>query len=119
MASLEIQGDALLLRMTAGEKLAALRGDVRVPLAAIRAISVEPQPWSALCGIRAPGTGIPGVVAYGVRRDTGGRPHFAAVHGRGAAVRVELNATAPYSRLLVTVEDPAEVVARLVRATAP
>ena len=37
---------------------------------------------------------------------TGDRPDFAAVHGRGPAVRVELGAEAAFGRLLVTVEDP-------------
>ena len=56
-------------------------GDIAVPLSAVREVSVEPDPWSALRGIRAPGTGFPGVIAYGVRRMTGGRPDFAAILG--------------------------------------
>ena len=103
--------------MTTLEKLAAMYHEVRVPLATVRAITVEPDPWCALRGIRAPGTGVPGVIAYGVRRATGGRPDFAAVHGRGPAVRVELAPPARFGRLLVTVADPVGTVAAVTRGT--
>ncbi len=92
-----------------------MRGDVRVPLSAVEAISVDVDPWCALRGIRAPGTGFPGMAAYGVRRLTGDRPDFAAVHGRGPAVRIELSSDAAYRRLLVTVTDPDATVAALRR----
>ena len=76
-------------------------------------MSAEQDPYSALRGIRAPGTGVPRMCAYGVRLMTGGRPDFAAVHGRGPAVRVELGPDAPFGRLLVTVDDPQTEVAAL------
>lgn len=107
-----------MVTLTAAERLAAMRREVRVPLAAIRAVCAEADPWSALRGIRAPGTGIPGVVAYGVRRMTGGAPDFAALHGRGPAVRVELWPEAPFGRLVVSVADVAATVAA-VRAQVP
>jgi hypothetical protein len=113
VASLVTQGDELVVRLSRVERLAALRRDVRVPLSAVEAVSVDPEPWCALRGVRAPGTGLPGVVAYGVRRLTGARPDFAAVHGSGPAVRVELGATASFGRLLVTVADPHATVAAL------
>ncbi|GAC1582394.1 MAG: hypothetical protein NVS3B18_15890 [Candidatus Dormibacteria bacterium] len=116
MAALVIRGDELVLRLTGVERLAALHGDVRVPRASVRAIGVKPDPWCALRGIRAPGTGLPGVVAYGVRRSTGDRPDFAALRGRGPAVRIELAPPCRFARLLITVPDPEATVAA-VRAT--
>jgi hypothetical protein len=115
VASLEVESDQLVIRLSAVEQAAALRREVRVPLASVSAVCAEPDPWGALRGIRAPGTGIPGVVAYGVRRVTGGAPDFAAIHGCGSAVRVDLTPGAPFGRLVVTVED-AERVADKVRA---
>jgi|SRR5665213_1110709 hypothetical protein len=115
MATLAIQGDELWVRLARLEKLAAMHGDIRVPLSAVSAITVENDPWGALRGIRAPGTGIPGLIAYGVRRATGGRPDFAAVHGRRPAIRVELGPLARFERLLVTVPDPAGTVAAVTR----
>jgi hypothetical protein len=105
-----VQQDELVVSLSGLEQLAALRHDVRVPLSAIQAVQAEPDPWCALRGFRAPGTGIPGVIAYGVRRMTGARPDFAAVHGQGPAVRVELAPHARFGRLVVTVDDPQATV---------
>jgi hypothetical protein len=111
VATLVVQRDELIVRLSGVECAAAMRREIRVPLASIESVCADPDPWSALRGIRAPGTGIPGVVAYGVRRVTGGAPDFVAVHGRGPAVRVELAPGAPYGRLVVTVEDVESTVA--------
>jgi hypothetical protein len=110
VASLEVQSGELIVRLSGVERAAAMRRDVRVPLSLVTGICAEPDPWGALRGIRAPGTGIPGVAAYGVRRVTGGAPDFAAVHGRGPAVRVDLAPGAPFGRLVVTVEDAQQTV---------
>jgi hypothetical protein len=115
MASLVVQGDELVVRLSVTERLAAMHGDVRVPLDAIQEISAEPHPWCELRGIRSPGTGFPGVIAYGVRRLTGDRPDFVAVWGRRPAIRVQLTPDAPFARLLVTVADPAATVAAVRR----
>jgi hypothetical protein len=111
MASLEVHSEELVVRLSAVEQAAAMRREIRVPLAAIESVCAEPDPWGALRGVRAPGTGIPGVVAYGVRRVTGGAPDFAAVHGCGPAVRVDLAPGAPFGRLVVTVDDTERAVA--------
>ena len=117
MAGLAIHGDELIVTLNPLERVAALHGDLHVPLGAVRAVSLEPDPWCALRGIRAPGTGFPGVIAYGVRRGTGERPDFAAVLGRGTAVRVELAEPCRYARLLVTVPDPQSAIAAVSRGT--
>jgi hypothetical protein len=113
MPELIVDGDELVVRLSGWERAAAFYGDVRVPLACVRELFVEPKPWAALRGIRAPGTGFPGVIAYGVRRLTGERPDFAALLGRRPAVRVELAPPAAFSRLLISVADPDETVAGL------
>lgn len=117
MAKLELEHDELVIRLTALEQLAALRHEVRVPLADLCAVTVEPDPWGCLRGVRIAGTGIPGVAAYGVRRMTGGSPDFAAVHGHGPAVRVQLSPGAEFSRLVVTVADPGATTAAICRGT--
>jgi hypothetical protein len=111
VASLEVQSDELVIRLSGVEQAAAMRRELRVPLSAVESICAEPDPWGALRGIRAPGTGIPGVIAYGVRRVTGGAPDFSAVHGSGPAVRVDLAPGAPFGRLVVTVDDVERTVA--------
>ncbi len=113
MAELSVEGDELVVRMSGRERAAAFRDDVSVPLAAVRDVSVEPRPWAALRGIRAPGTGFPGVIAYGVRRITGERPDFAAILRGRPVVRVELDPPAKFGRLLVSVDDAEATVRRL------
>jgi hypothetical protein len=78
MAAVDIRQDELVVTLSRIERVAALRRQIRVPMASVRSICADPDPWSALRGIRSPGTGIPGVVAYGVRRMTGDRPDFGA-----------------------------------------
>lgn len=113
MASLVIQGTELVVRLSQLEQLAAFRGDVRVPLSAVQDVHVAQEPYDALRGIRAPGTGIPRVLAYGVRLLTGGCPDFAALHGSGPAVCVDLAPKAGFGRLLVTVADADAAAAEL------
>jgi hypothetical protein len=54
MASLTVDGDQLVVRLSAWERAAAFHGDIRLPLAAFRSVAIEPRPWDALRGIRAP-----------------------------------------------------------------
>jgi hypothetical protein len=117
VALLIVEDDELVVRLSPWERMAAFRGDVRVPVAAVRSVEVEPRPWEALRGMRSPGTGLPGVIAYGARRLTGGRPDFAAVLGNRPAVRVELGPPSEFGRLVVSVADAEDAVAR-VRAAA-
>ena len=74
------------------------------------------DPWSELRGIRAPGTGVPNVIAVGTRRGKFGKD-FAAVHGKGPAVVVELEG-ADYGRLVVTLDDAAARARAIAEAVA-
>ena len=103
MADLEVDGDALVLHLRAIEKAEGAHGDIRVPLTAVTAVRAVDDPWPELRGMRAPGTGLPNVIAVGTRRGAFGKD-FAAVHGKGPAVVVELEGAA-YSRLVVTADD--------------
>lgn len=116
MAQVTVEGGDLVVRLSVLEKVAALHGDIRVVIGCVRSVDVEAHPWSALRGIRAPGTGIPGVIAYGTRRFSGGRD-FAAVVARRPAVRIELDGASPFARLVVSVDD-SESTAAAVRAAA-
>jgi len=103
MATLIVDGAALVVQMSDLEKVEAVHVDIRVPLGTVRAVRVVEDAWPELRGIRAPGTGLPGVIAVGTRRGGFGKD-FAAVHGRGQAVVVDLEG-AEYSRLVVTTPD--------------
>jgi hypothetical protein len=105
VAELVIDGSDLVVHLTPLERLGALRGDVRVPLSAVRAVRVTEPAWNELRGIRAPGTGWPGVIALGTRRGGFGRD-FAAVYRDRAAVVVELDGAA-FGRLVICTSDAA------------
>ncbi len=111
MADWEIDGDRLALRLTGEEHLEGMHRDVVVPRSSVAAVRVTEDVWSELRGIRAPGTGIPGVIAVGTRRGSFGKD-FAVVHGKGRGVVVELT-DQPFARIVITTPDPEEVVARL------
>jgi uncharacterized protein len=117
VAELEVEGDELVLRMTTLEKVEGVHGDIRVPLSTVRVVRAVPNPWHGahLRGMRAPGTGLPNTVMVGTRRGGFGKD-FAAVHGTGPAVVVDL-AGAEYHRLVVTDPDAEGVASRLRAAT--
>ena len=108
MAHLEIEGATLVLRLSLLERLGALSGRPRVPLAAVRDVRVTAKPWKELKGIRAPGTGWPGTIALGTWRHDGVKD-FCAIYRKGPGVVVELDG-AKYARLIVSSSDPTAVV---------
>ncbi len=113
MARLSVEGDELVLNLSGMEKVEGLHGDIRVPVSTVREVRSTDDPRSERRGIRAPGTGIPGVIAVGTRRG-GAIKDFAAIHGHGPAVVVELEG-AEYGRLVVTEENAESAAADLKR----
>jgi len=109
VATLAVVGENLVVQMSWFERLEACHSDVSVKRSAVRDVRVVDSAWPELRGIRAPGTGIPGVVAVGTRRGGFGRD-FAVVHGKGPAVVVELEGE-KYERLVVTAQDARGVAA--------
>jgi hypothetical protein len=112
VANFEIEGGMLHLKLSLVEKMEAFHGEIAVPLSSVAAVRAVLTAWPELRGMRAPGTGIPNVIAVGTRRGAFGRD-FAVVHGKGPAVVVELQG-AKYEHLIVTTQD-AEGVAAMVR----
>lgn len=113
MAELRIDDADLVVHLSPLEKLGALRGDVRVPLSKITEVRVSDRPWSELRGIRAPGTGFPGLLSLCTRRRPGIRD-FAAVYGRTPAVVVETTG-ADFDRLVVSRHDAEESALMITR----
>ena len=111
MARLELEGDDLVLRLGRWEKLGALHGDVRVPRRSVRAVAASDKPWRVLRGLRAPGTGCPGVIMLGTTR---GRKYkdFNAVYRTRPVVVVDLEGQA-FARLVVTSDEAPALADRL------
>jgi hypothetical protein len=109
VATLSVVGESLVVKMSWFERLEACHSDVSVKRSAVRDVRVVDSAWPELRGVRAPGTGIPGVVAVGTRRGGFGKD-FAVVHGKGPAVVVELDGE-KYARLVVTADDAGTLAA--------
>jgi hypothetical protein len=114
MAKLVIEGDDLVVRLSPWERVGALRSEVRIPVATVRDVRATDDPWSELRGIRAPGTGIPGMVALCTRRGSGIHD-FAAVYGKRPAVVIEAE-DAPFDRLVICCPDAQDEARRLAEA---
>ena len=109
MATIALDGRDAVVRLTPLEKLGALRGDVRVPLAAIRAARVVSRPLAEVRGLRAPGTAVPGLVAVGTWRRRRRAKEFVAVHRTQPGIVVDLDpAQARFGRLVVSLSEPEE-----------
>jgi hypothetical protein len=114
VAELHPEGDELVLDLLAHEKAEGFHGDIRVPLAAVTAVRVVDHAWPEPRGLRAPGTGLPNVFAVGTHRGSFGKD-FAAVHGKGPAVVVDLS-DAEFGGLVVTTDDAAATAAAITEA---
>ncbi len=115
MAVLQVIHDELHLELTLGEKLAGLSRGIRVPLASVRDVRVEPDSLAAVRGLRAPGLSIPGRTKIGTWRRRGSRGFVVARRGV-PAVRVALSGPGPDELLVST--PSAEAVARRLRESA-
>ena len=112
MAELEVEGDELVLHLSALEKLEAVHGDLRAPLSAVRGVEVledahEPADHGFKVGERLPGVSEVATVR------TAGRKIFAAVHHdtpRGVRVSFE---GASYDEWIVGSADPEQVKSRI------
>ena len=111
MARLLADDGELWVRLSRREKLGALHGDVRVPLDAVEDVRVTRHPFRELRGTRAPGTGIPRVIALGTWRYRGGRDFVALYRGKGALI-VRLR-EGPFQRLLIATDDASAVAAAI------
>lgn len=118
MARILVKDDDLVVALSWREKAAVRRGGVRVPLAAVRRVTVEPDWWRALRGVALHGVWVPGVLCVGTRRHPGGQDFVALRPGR-PVVCVELRPPAAFRLLAVSVRDDAEATAERLRRIAP
>jgi hypothetical protein len=110
MAELVIERDELVVRLSWWERIVAVHGDVRVPLATIRSVSVAADPAEARTRFRTASSGPDRWdVPYGVRTIYGIGKAFIATPRNRPAVHVRLEAPSKFAELLVSVADPEAV----------
>lgn len=71
MASITVTTSDMVITLTPLEKFFGLRGDVRVPRAALTAARLVSNPYDAVTGVRAPGLSVPGLIRIGTWRRPG------------------------------------------------
>jgi hypothetical protein len=111
MARLLIKGDSLHLSLSGWEQLGSLHADIRVPLRHIDSVESSENPRRLLKGIRAPGTGFPGIIMLGTMRWKG-KKDFCVVYLRHSAVVVSLR-DEPFARLIVTSDQAEQLTQRI------
>jgi hypothetical protein len=119
VARLLIDQRRVTVCLSALEKLEALHFNVTVPRTAVIAAREVPDGLAELRGTIAGigwrglgvGTGLPGVMMVGTIQDGFGLT-FAVCRGNGPAVVLDL-AGQRYNRIVMTVENPGEIVSRL------
>lgn len=65
MAHLAKTTDGYRLELTTLEKIGAIHTDIDIPTTAIEAVRHVPNARAEVRGLRAPGTGLPGIIALG------------------------------------------------------
>jgi hypothetical protein len=110
---IDIAGDELRIRLTGLTAVAALKRELRIPLAAIRSASTGAP---RKLGVRLGGTEIPFTdIRAGRFRSRGGWSFLSFEH-RDRAVTLELNGQR-YDRVVVGVDDPDDLSRRLTPAS--
>lgn len=125
MAELVVEGSQLVVRLSWWERIAAVHGNVRVPLSSVRYTRVEARSGDALGRGRPfhPPPGTPTFdLGYGTRMYFAGKG-FVAIRRRRPAVLVALDPPPSksklfreFSGLLVTVADPEATAERIMDA---
>ena len=112
MADIAREGSEIVLKLSIGERIMAVHGDVRVPLSAVNSVDVVDGPIRRIQGLRPRNFKVwggyrPGWFAYGFFFDGSVRQRlFAAVNGRKpSGLEITLDG-AKYTRLIVSLDHP-------------
>lgn len=111
MAELLIRPAGIRVHLGRWERMGAFHADLDIPVSQVKLTRAVDDAWTELRGVRAPGTGWPGVIALGTRRGRFGKD-FAAVYGHRPGVVVEL-AGAEFQRLVITTPHAESVASEI------
>ncbi len=119
MTEIELTENTLIVHVKGVDKLLALKSQLEIPLSHVVGAELDPtvvERWGHLNlkEIRAPGTGLPGVIKAGSFY-LGGQWAFWDVHDPKKAITIKL-ADEHYTKLVIEVTDPAAAVAKIEEA---
>ena len=110
MARLLIADDTVTIDMSRGEKFEAAHGDQTFPRSAITGTRAVPDCIAEVHGLKWAGTELPGIRVGSFHEDQ--RVTFAVCHGHKPGIVIDL-ANDKYDRVVLTVENPEEIAARI------
>jgi hypothetical protein len=112
VANLLISDGSVTVQLSGWEKAEALHGDMTFPRSAITGVRVVSGCLDEVDGFKLVGSGIPGAVKVGTWRGGQGGSTFAACHGNGPGIIIELTGE-HYSRIVLTHDNPEVLAAQL------
>jgi hypothetical protein len=112
VASLKISDDSLTVQLSGWEKAEALHGDVSFPRSAIVGVRVVSTCIDEVAGVKLAGAGIPGKVKVGTWEGGDRGSTFAACHGNGPGLVIDLQGER-YGRIVLTNDNPELLAAQL------
>lgn len=103
MATIEIDGDDVVLKLGRVEALEAMHvHQISAPLSAVQSVEEADDPWHNLRGVKEVGEEIPGKGMVGSRRGEGFKD-FCAIHKSGPAIIITFDpAASEYNRWVVS-----------------
>ena len=114
MAQLVVGTDEVRVRLSRGEKIGGLHGDLAAPLNRVRDAEAVAEPYLVVRGIRAPGLGVPGRIKIGTWRSKGCRTFAVARRGQpGVRIRLHDNT---FDQVVLSVPDGPGLVAAIRKA---
>lgn len=116
MPVLELTKDELVVYLRAWEALASVQRSIRVPLANVRGATEDEGFRGRELGLRAPGTGLPGVLHAGTFYKDGDR-QFVFIGPNTHPVVIELE-NEKWRRIVLGVDDARQAAAEVSRAIA-
>ena len=115
MATIEFTDTMLIVHVEGFDKILALKSQLQVPLNHVIDAEIDPQIGEEFrrlfVGIKAPGTGLAGVVRAGTWYTDEGKV-FWDIHHPENAITIHL-ADDTYNKLLIEVADPVATVAAI------
>ena len=102
MAKFELTADSLKVSLSAGEKLAAFRGNQTFERAQVVSAQIVPTNFWLNLGLRVPGTGLPPLIISGTYVKKGDRAFVSYFKGQ-TPVEIKLTG-ARFTRLIIGVD---------------
>lgn len=112
VANLLIESDSVTVQLSGWERAECLHGDVTFPRSAIAGVRVVSSCIDEVDGFKLAGAGVPGSLKVGTWTGGADGRTFAACHGNGPGIVIDL-AGEHYHRVVLSHDDPEALASQL------